>query len=81
MNHETLRQRVNASGLTQQAIATAVGIDRSLLSRLLGGHRGVSEDLRERIEHAIDRLERAEQAASEARAKVMAELYDDEGST
>ena len=77
MNHEILSQRVHASGLTQQAIATAVGIDRTLLSRLLAGHRHVSEDLRERIEQAMHRLERAEQAASEARERVMAELHDE----
>ena len=73
MNHEILRQRVRASGLTQQAIATAAGIDRTVLSRILGGHHRLSEDMRDRIERAITRVEQAEAAAQEARAKWLAE--------
>ena len=81
MDRETLRQRMRTSGLTQDAVATVAGIDPARLSRVLRGQHRLSADLATRVANAIDGLERAEQAASEARAKVMAELYDDEGST
>ena len=76
MDWETLKQRMRTSGLTQDAIAAAAGIDPARLSRVLRGRLPLSANLAIRVANAIDILERAEQAASEARGKVMAELHD-----
>ena len=62
-----------ALGIPQERIALELGIDRSLLSRYLRGLRKPPEGFMERLEATLDRLEAAERAADEARARVLAE--------
>ena len=73
MDWETLKQRMRTSGLTQDAIAAAAGIDPARLSRVLRGRLPLSANLHERIERAITRLEKAEAAAQAAREQSLAE--------
>lgn len=59
------------AGVTQERVAMVVGLERSALSRYLRGVRPFPAGLPERIHHALDVLEAAEQAADEARQKVL----------
>ena len=58
--------------ISQERLAREARIHPSLLSRYLRGHRTPSAEHEKRIEAALDRIERAERAADEARQRVLA---------
>ena len=60
-------------GLTQERVAVALGIDPSLLGRYLRGIRPMPKGMEAKIHATLDRIERAERAAQEARERVLAE--------
>ncbi len=68
-----IRGRMAAIGVTQQEVAIAMGLERSAITRYLTGVRPMPAGFEERVCAALDRLERAERAAQEARATVLAE--------
>lgn len=68
-----LRNSISHSTISQERLARALGIEPTQFSRILRGLRPMPEDLPARIHAALDRLERAEQAAQEARERVLAE--------
>lgn len=51
----------------------AMGMERSALSRYLNGTRPMPNGMEARIHATLDKLERAEQAAQEARERVLEE--------
>ena len=59
-------------GVAQQDVAVQMGISVASLNLYLNGRREPPADFEERVTAALDRLERAERAAEEARAKVLA---------
>ena len=59
-------------GITQERVAVDIGIDPGLLNRYLRGIRPMPEGLEARINAALGLRERAEQAAREARERVLA---------
>ena len=67
-----IRGRLAQIGITQQALALAMGYERSAITRYLTGVRPMPEGFEERVHAALDRLEAAEKAAQEAREKVLA---------
>ena len=66
-----LRNRLALSGFTQERVALASGYEPSLFSRILRGLRPEPPDFEARVTAALDRLERAEKAAQEARQRVL----------
>ena len=72
MNVRKLRGRLAEVGVTQQDLADALGINATLLNHFLKGRRKPAEGFEERAYAMLDRLEAAEQAADEARARVLA---------
>ena len=68
-----LRYRIFQSPVSQEQVARAVGMDPSPFSRVLRGRQNPPEGFIERVNAALDRLERAEAAAEEARQRVLAE--------
>ena len=69
---QRVRDRVALSGLTREAVALAAGIHPSQFSRYLNGTRQPPPDFEARATAALDKLERAEQAAAAARRRVLA---------
>ena len=69
----SIRARIAYLDLTREQLAMAMGLERSALSRYLNGTRPMPEGMEERIHATLDKLERAEQAAQEARARVLEE--------
>ena len=69
----SIRARIAYLGLTREQVAIAMGLERSALSRYLNGTRPMPEGMEARIHATLDKLERAEQAAQEARARVLSE--------
>ena len=67
-----IRTRIFQLGLTQERVARAVGYDPTLFSRILNGLRRVPDGFEARVHRTLDRLEAAERAAEEARARVLA---------
>ena len=59
-------------GIRQEQVADAVGIEPSLFSRYLNRRRRPPEDFGPTVKAALDRIEAAERAADETRAKVLA---------
>ena len=66
-----LRIRISQSPVSQERVSLAVGYDPALFSRYLRGLRTPPENFVERVRVALDRLEAAERAADEARARVL----------
>lgn len=58
-------------GIIQERLAKEVGINQSLLSRILSGLRPTPPGFEVKVAAALDRLEAAEKAAQEAREKVL----------
>ena len=67
----SLRQRVRASGISQDRLAKSLGMDRSRLSRILSGLARLPDCFAERVYRALDALETADVAADEARRRVL----------
>ncbi len=72
MSASEVTARIALNRLTQERVALAAGYEPSLFSRILRGLRPEPPDFEARATAALDRLEAAEQAADEARAKVLA---------
>ena len=70
----SIRGRLAALGLTQHDLASALGIGRSTLNAILKGRQPAPEAFEPRAIRALDRLERVELAAAEARAKAVEEM-------
>ena len=68
-----LRYRIFESAVLQERVAAEAGMDAGLFSRILSGRRPASPDFVQKASAALDRLESAEAAADEARARVLAE--------
>ena len=71
--HQHLLTRIYELGLTQDEVAHAVGYEPSLLNRYLNGRRNPPPDFETKVKTALDKLEKAEKAAQEARERVLAE--------
>ena len=68
-----LRGRLAEVGITQQDLADSLGINTTLLNHILKGRRKPPVDFAQRVKAALDKLEKAEKAAQEARERVLAE--------
>lgn len=68
-----LRARIINMGLTQEKVAAHLGVDVTLFSRYLRGIRPMPEGFAAKVHAKLDLLEAADQAAEEARARVLAE--------
>ena len=66
-----VRNRVTLSSTSQERIAREAGYEPSVFSRILRGLRPEPPDFEPRVTAALDRLERAEKAAQEARQRVL----------
>ena len=69
-----LRQSIVLSGVTQERVAVALGIDPAQMSRILRGLRPMPDGFEERVLAALKRLAAAEQAAEEARERVLTDM-------
>ena len=67
-----IRVELRRQGLTQQALASALGVDASTLTRIMRGQRRPPGGFAARARAAIARLARAEHAAADARARSLA---------
>ena len=65
----SIRGRLAALRLSQHDLAAALGIAQSTLNGMLNGRRPAPAGFEKQATKALDRLERAEQAAAEARAR------------
>ena len=70
---EDIRHQMALLSVSQERIALAAGYDPSLFSRILRGLRPEPAGFEARVTAALDRLERAEQAAEQARQRVLKE--------
>ena len=68
-----IRGRMAQIGITQQALALAMGYERSAITRYLTGVRPMPEGFEERVMATLNLLGEAEKAAQEARERVLAE--------
>ena len=64
--------RIAEIGVVQADVAVHLGIHPTLLNAMLRGRRPMPEGFEERVNATLDRLEAAEKAAQEARARVLA---------
>ena len=71
MSREHVRQRIAVNRLSQEGVARAAGYEPSAFSRILRGLRPEPPDFEARVTAALERLERAEKAAQEARQRVL----------
>lgn len=78
MTHSDIQQRIAKLGMTQERLAQQLDYDPTLFSRLIRGLRAAPHGFEERVSRALDRLEAAERAAEEARARVLAEMASEE---
>ncbi len=69
-----IRGRLAALGLTQYDLAAALRIGRSVLNAILNGRQPAPEGFEARATAALDRLERVELAAAEARTTAIEEM-------
>ena len=69
-----IRGRLAALGMTQHDLATALGLSQPTVNAILTGRRSAPEGFEVRARQALGRLERIEQAASEARLKAVEEM-------
>ena len=69
---QAIRVRLTALGVSQHALAQALGVSQATLSLWLNGYRQPPAGFAAQAEAALDLLEQAERAAAEARARVLA---------
>ena len=65
-------------GFSQEQVAQAAGYEPSLLNRYLNGRRTAPPDFEAKVNATLDRLEKAEKAAAEARDRVLADIDEEE---
>lgn len=66
-----VRARIAEIGVRHSVVARALAVHPTLLSAFLNGRRAAPADFERRALEALDLIERAEQAADAARARVM----------
>ncbi len=66
-----IRSRLAALKLPQHTLASMLGVSQTKLNLILNGHRPPPAGFEAEATAALDRLERAERAAAEARARVL----------
>ena len=71
MSREHVRRRIALNYLSQEQVARAAGYEPSLFRPHPAGPTARAPDFAPRVTAALDRLERAEKAAAEARARVL----------
>ncbi len=67
-----LRARIARLGVRHVDVAKHLGIHPTLLSAILNEHRQPPPDFEAKVNATLDRLEKAEKAAAEARERVLA---------
>ena len=67
------KARMAYSGISQDNLAKELQRSRSIVSQWLAGHTPLPDGMADRIDHALTRLEQAEAAAQDARARSLAE--------
>ncbi len=67
-----IKTRMTRLSLSQERLARIIGMHPSLLTRYFRGDRPSPVGFKARINAALDKLEAAEKAASEARERVLA---------
>ena len=73
MHMRRIRGRIAELGVRQADLADMLGMHETLLNAILRGRRPPPADFFEKVNAALDRLEAAEKAASEARERVLNE--------
>ena len=73
MTVREIRGRLGMAGISQGTLAVELGVSQGALSQWLRGLSALPEGMEERVDAALTRLEAAERAADEARARVLAE--------
>ena len=73
MNAIHIRERLARLGMSQERLARGIGVHPSQITRYFRGDRIPPPDFEPRVLAVLDRLERAEQAADEARRRVLEE--------
>ena len=68
---QRIRGRMAEVGVTQQDLSKALGVNSTTLNLYINGRREPPPDFEARATAALDRLERAEKAAQEARQRVL----------
>ncbi len=68
-----IKLRIFQLDIRQEQVAEAAGYEATLFSRYLKGRRPPPPGFFEKVNAALDRLERAEKAAQEAKEKVLNE--------
>ena len=68
-----IKGRIAEAGVRRRDVAHAIGYSESMFSLILQGDRTMPLDFDSRVRAAIDRLEAAEQAGTEARERALAE--------
>ena len=72
-----LRGRIAEAGIRRQDIAAQMVYSETMFSLFINGRRPALEGFEERVLAVLDKLERAERAAQEARERVLAEGDND----
>ncbi len=79
MTAEWLRRKLRETGVTQAELAHAIGVDPTVLSKMVNGKRKISADERARMEAHFDEVSRTgfaeEQAAFERASGAKAPIY------
>ena len=71
-----LRGRIAEVGVKHHVVASEMGMHYTQLSRILNERQAMPDGFEERLNSALDRLEAAERAAAEARARVLADMEE-----
>ena len=66
-----IRSRLAGLKLPQHTLAAMLGVSQTKLNLILNGHRSPPTGFEAQARAALDRLERAEMAAADARARVL----------
>ncbi len=74
---QQVRSRLAQLGVSQERLALTAGYEPTLFSRYLNGLRQPPADFKAKVTAALDRLEAAENAAAEARERVLEQTADE----